>query len=88
MNATEAKCLFFSCAGVLILLAYCIQLLDDARWKQYRQEHQCTVTDSRESEPGLIFTRPAQRPGHATMALSTGKNSTLTVTDFCTENNQ
>ncbi len=60
MNATEAKCLFFSCAGVLILLAYCIQLLDDARWKQYRQEHQCTVTDSRESEPGLIFTRPAQ----------------------------
>ncbi|CAD5756820.1 hypothetical protein BvCmsKSP083_04497 [Escherichia coli] len=45
MNATEAKCLFFSCAGVLILLAYCIQLLDDARWKQYRQEHQCTVTD-------------------------------------------
>lgn len=60
MNATEAKCLFFSCAGVLILLAYCIQLLDDARWKQYRQEHQCTVTDSRESEPGLIFTRPAK----------------------------
>lgn len=60
MNATEAKCLFFSCAGVLILLAYCIQLLDDARWKQYRQEHQCTATDSRESEPGLIFTRPAQ----------------------------
>lgn len=88
MNATEAKCLFFSCAGVLILLAYCIQLLDDARWKQYRQEHQCTVTDSRESEPGLIFTRPAREAGHATMALSTGKNSTLTVTDFCTENNQ
>lgn len=60
MNATEAKCLFFSCAGVLVLLAYCIQLVEDARWKQYRQEHQCTVTDSRDAEPGLIFTRPAQ----------------------------